>query len=151
MSRKNAQEVDEVINAAQAEKREKKEAKNAAKSLLREYMKEEETPANIAEALRLIVGQKRVRKPRVSPLELLRQEFLKNNQLSEMEIFDSFKIGRPEMVVKRRLLIQRYLSTPEDIIWIKFFPDEEMYKVLAIGATAPDGWDGYLPVSEEIL
>jgi len=63
--------------------------------------------------------------------------------LSEMDIFKSFKIGRPEMVTKIRILV--LCPNPADRVWVKFDEVKEVYNVVGLGATPPTGWDGYIP------
>ncbi len=66
---------------------------------------------------------------------------------SEMDIFKEFKIGRPEMKSKLRTFVKT--TNPDDRVWVKFFEDEEVYRVVAEGADAPEGWEGFTPPSTE--
>jgi hypothetical protein len=74
--------------------------------------------------------------------------------MTGLDIYRQFKLGEPEMRIKQRTLIQR--AKPEDRCWVgydaeKNAADGGTYTVLAIGAEAPKGWDGYVPSDEEEL
>jgi len=63
--------------------------------------------------------------------------------VSEMDIFQQFRIGRPEMVIKIRILI--LCPNPADRVWVKLDKAEGLYHVVGLGAAMPEGWDGYDP------
>jgi hypothetical protein len=63
-----------------------------------------------------------------------------------MDIFKQFRIGRPEMVTKCRILV--LCPNPADRVWVKFDEPTETYNVVGTGATPPEGWDGYIPSSK---
>lgn len=73
----------------------------------------------------------------------LRDAFIEKGSLSEMDIFKAFRIGRPEMVTKIRILV--LCPNPADRVWVKFDEAAEVYSVVGTGAEAPEGWDGYIP------
>ena len=103
----------------------------------------------------LFLGTGRVRSGKaatVAPTNALRQALLDAGAkgLGEMDIFKAFKIGRPEMSIKRRVLVQS-AKTPEDRVWIDFDEKTEVWKVVGTGAKAPEGWDGYVPAEKEAL
>jgi len=66
--------------------------------------------------------------------------------LSEMDIFKKFKIGRPEMATKIRILV--LCPNTEDRIWVKFNEPTETYHIVGVGTAAPEGWDGYVPAEK---
>ena len=137
----------EQIEAREA----KKVERNEAKTLIRSFAKECEDDA-LKKALLLIVGsgtRKSGGSTRVNVNALIREAFIEEKEISEMDLFMKFKVGRPEMTTKIRIM----LKTPniEDRVWVKFYDDEEVYRVEGIGAEAPEGWDGFTPVDEEIL
>jgi len=147
-------EVNEALQKKDADKEAKKEVRNEAKKFVHEFMKAElDTDANLYKALKLLIGDgtRRAgnRVARASVNAALRQEFLDNDVLSEMDIFKKFHIGRPEMVTKIRIFILE--KNPEDRIWIKFYPDTEEYKLEGTGVESPANWDGYLPADTKIL
>jgi hypothetical protein len=69
--------------------------------------------------------------------------------LSEMEIFKSFKIGRPEMVTKIRILV--LCPNTNDRVWVKFNEATETYHVVGQGTNPPKDWDGYIPSKKDAL
>jgi len=73
----------------------------------------------------------------------LRDAFIEKGSLSEMDIFKAYRIGRPEMVAKIRVLV--LTPNPADRVWVKFDEAAETYNVMGTGADAPEGWDGYIP------
>lgn len=76
----------------------------------------------------------------------LRDAFLAKGSLTEMDIFKQFRIGRPEMVTKMRILV--LCPNPDDRVWVKFDEKTETYNVVGTGAEPPAGWDGYVPSSK---
>ena len=79
----------------------------------------------------------------------LRDMFIERDEVSEMDIFKAFKIGQPEMATKIRVFLK--VPNTADRIWVKFFQDEEVYRLMGVGAKAPKDWDGFEPVDENIL
>ena len=75
----------------------------------------------------------------------LRDAFIEKKSLTEMDIFKAFRIGRPEMVGKIRILT----LTPNhaDRVWVKFDEATETYNVMGLGTNPPAGWTGYIPAS----
>ena len=69
--------------------------------------------------------------------------------LSEMDIFKMFKIGRPMMAAKVRILV--LTANPADRVWVAFDEPNEIYNVVGTGAKPPKDWDGYVPAEKENL
>jgi hypothetical protein len=68
--------------------------------------------------------------------------------LTEMDIFKMFKIGRPEMVTKIRILV--LCPNTEDRVWVKFNEATETYHIVGTGTNPPADWDGYVPSSKTL-
>jgi|WetSurMetagenome_2_1015567.scaffolds.fasta_scaffold566172_2 hypothetical protein len=83
----------------------------------------------------------------------LRDAFLKayteGKGLTEMDVFKAFKVGRPEMVTKIRILV--LCPNPDDRVWVKFDEATETYNVVGLGKNPPTGWDGYIPSEKSAL
>lgn len=93
-----------------------------------------------------------VRSAPISPTGALKDALVAagTKGLTEMDIFKLFKIGRPEMIIKMRVLIQR-AKEPKDRVWVTFTEGDETYRVVATGAATPKGWTGYVPETAETL
>lgn len=128
-------------------KQEKAEARKAAKSRITAFLKDNADQLGSLKAdIEMFIGKGGTRGPRQATRTVnseLRDAFLAKKSLSEMDIFKSFKIGRPEMTAKIRVLI--LAPNPADRVWVKFDEKAEVYNVVGTGATPPKGWDGYIP------
>ncbi len=147
-----ATEVDAVKAAAIAKRAATNAAKKEAKTKLLGFLKENEDFEFAAELKLLIATAARESKPRSESInETLKQALIEagDEGLSEMDIFKKFKIGQPEMSIKTRLFVK--VKDPKDRIWIEFFEDEGLYKVVATGADMPEDWDGYIPADQVAL
>lgn len=127
-------------------------ARNEARSRLREFAKELPDTDSMKADILLIVGSGTraggVRRGVNFDMQI-RNLFLEKNELHEMEIFKNFHIGRPQMTNKIRVFLK--VPNPEDRIWVKFFPDEETYKIVGKGTNPPKTWEGFVPADENIL
>jgi len=138
-----------------AAKKVKKKVRNAAKKLVMGFMQEnvENIDEEVVEALNLLISFKarkvRGKVSRGSKTEIIAEKFRDEVEISELDLFAAFKIGRQAMTAQRRMFIKKF--APEDRIWVIFDEDEEMYKMVADGADAPEGWDGYVPTEAEEL
>lgn len=65
---------------------------------------------------------------------------------SESDVFAKFRMGRGEMKGAIKLALKS--AAPADRKWISFSVETEEYKLIAIGADAPSGWTGYLPLDK---
>jgi len=143
--------VEEI--ATKKEKAEKTRLlRNEAKTRLRDFAKTLEDDDALKPDILLLVGtaaRARTGRATVSVNQVLRDLFLEKGEISEMEIFHNFKIGRPEMSIKTRIFVK--VPDPADRIWIVFDEEEEVYRLVAKGAKAPKGWEGYVPADENIL
>ena len=125
-------------------------AKKVAKEKLLDFLKEN-PKFELAKEIKLVCSFVADHKVRCeSVLSLLRKAFVEagSEGLSEMSIFKAFKIGQPEMGIKTRQLIKD-VEKVEDRLWIQFFPDEELYKIIATGADMPSDWEGYVPADQK--
>ena len=80
----------------------------------------------------------------------LRTGFIENKELSEMDIFKAYKIGRPEVHGHIRQFIKN-VKNPDDRIWVSFNEKTEVYSLIGTGAEAPEDWDGYEPAKENVI
>jgi len=68
--------------------------------------------------------------------------------LTELDLFKQFKVGRPEMVTKCRILV--LCPNPADRVWVKFDETTETYTVVGLGENPPVGWTGYVPSAKAL-
>lgn len=151
MSKKEVNELSSEELAKVNAREEKRVARNEAKARIRSFMKECEDDQLKAD-LALIVGTGQRAgggSSKANINNIIRQTFLNKGELTEMEVFKDFRLGRPAMKTKIRLMI--ILPEPEDRVWVKFFPEEEVYRIVGTGAEPPEDWDGYLPMNSELL
>ncbi len=127
-------------------------AKKEAKVKLAVFLKENEDFELASELKLLIVSSVRVGKPRGENINDKLKAFLVeagSEGVSEMDIFKAYKIGQPEMSIKTRLFLK--VEPASNRIWVQFFPDEEIYKIIATGADMPSDWEGYVPADQVSL
>lgn len=126
-----------------------KERKVAAKVRVVQFVKDNAKDlGSIADDIKILIGARgpsATRAPGVSKSinSELRALLLEKKSLSEMDIFKTFHIGRPEMTNKARVLV--LCPNPADRVWIKFDDAKEVYVVVGTGATPPAGFAGYIP------
>ena len=72
--------------------------------------------------------------------------FEENSEVDELTIFQDLHMGRKEMATAIKNIIKN--AKPEDRKWIRFDVDNGMYVLEGLGAEAPEGWTGYVPVEE---
>jgi len=131
----------------------KRKARNEARERIVKFLKDNADQLGSLKAdIESFIGRAQVA-PRAAVRTInsdLRDAFLAAHEagkgLSEMDIFRQFKIGRPEMVTKARILV--LCPNPADRVWVKFHEDEEAYYVEGLGAEPPAGWEGYVPSSK---
>lgn len=138
--------------AREARKAERAEAKKRVLQFLADN--KDELGDDLIKDVMLFVGKPRAARKggtRASVNQALRTALLEagDQGLSEMDVFKMFKIGRPEMVTKIRILV--LTPNPDDRVWVKFFEDDEVYRVVGTGPEPPKGWDGYVPSDKESL
>lgn len=141
----------EQLKAIEIKKAERTEAR---KRVLAFVAANEEQLDKIADDIRLFVGREHAaRAPRASINTALRAALLEAHAagkgLTEMELFLAFKIGRPEMAVKARILV--LTANPADRVWIKFDEETEVYSVAGLGVNPPKDWTGYVPANKVSL
>ena len=128
----------------------RKEARTAAKARIVAFLNDNaEQLGGLKADIELFIGKggTRVAKSAVKSVNAeLRDAFLAKGSLTEMDIFKQFRIGRPEMVTKIRILV--LCPNPDDRVWVKFDEPTETYSVVGTGANPPAGWDGYIPSSK---
>lgn len=138
----------EQIQAA----KEKAEKRNEARKRVLNFLSDNaEQLGSIADDIRMFVGKAAVARTKTSVRSVntdLRDAFLEAGDagLTEMDIFKRFRIGRPEMVTKIRILV--LCPNPADRVWVKFDEPTETYHVVGLGENPPEGWDGYIPSSK---
>jgi len=146
------QEVEAAKAAAVAKRKATNDAKKEAKEKLTAYLKQNPQFKLAKELMLLIVTAAKERKPRAESInETLKKALIEAGEdgLKEMDIFLKFKIGQPEMSIKTRLFVK--VKEAKERVWIKFFEDEGVYRVIATGPNMPKDWDGYIPTTEESL
>jgi hypothetical protein len=127
----------------------RKKAREDAKKRIQTFLKEnsEQLGGLKADIELFIGGAPRAARGSVRSVNTdLRDAFIANGSMTEMDIFKQFRIGRPEMVAKCRVLV--LCPNPDDRLWIKFDESTETYVVAGQGAEPPEGWDGYIPSSK---
>jgi len=137
-------EVDSKQDEAKAEK-------NAAKARILEFIKENADQMGeqlVADFHKFVKPTATRSGPRMSKSinSELRDAFLAKRSLTEMDVFKQFKIGRPEMTTKIRILV--LCPDPKDRVWVKFDEATETYNVVGTGEKPPADWDGYIPASK---
>lgn len=149
MAKNTNQSTDSVtpVDPAKAEAKAKaQKAKNEARARVQTFLKDNaEQLGGLKADIELFLGAApRAAKsaPRTINSEL-RDAFIAEGSLTEMDIFKRFRIGRPEMVAKCRVLV--LTPNPEDRVWVKFDEATETYNVAGQGAEPPEGWTGYVP------
>lgn len=143
--------VDKKAKKAEYEKQLKLRKAEARKKVLQFVKDNEKDLGALASDIRLLAGggsgQPRVPGVTRSINADLRAAFLEaykaGKSISEMDVFMTFHIGRPEMVNKARALV--LCPNPADRVWIKFDEVAEVYNVVGLGAEPPTGFDGYIP------
>jgi len=128
-----------------------------AKSVLKEMLKAEyngkdemvilkEAFEQIRSAIKTLVSFGTARTStgsKVSKTDVLKEMIKKDGQIEEMKIFEMFQIGRPEMAIQRRLMIQK--CDAEDRVYMNFDEDKRAYVLVSVGAEVPADWEGYIP------
>lgn len=148
MAKTNEKAIDPAIEA-------KKAARKAALARIRAFVSANvENLGPIAKDLNMVLGSG-TRGPRTAGSTRtvnteLRDAFISagDKGLSEIELFKRFKIGRPEMVGKCRVLV--LCPNPSDRLWVKFNEADETYYVEGKGENPPEDWEGYVPSAKAL-
>ena len=138
-------EVKAVDPKAQA----KKDARSAAKARVVAFLNDNVEQLGALKAdIELFIGKgQRATKTGIRNVNSeLRDAFIEKGSLTEMDLFMKFRIGRPEMVGKIRILT--LTPNPADRVWVKFNEATETYHVMGQGTNPPTGWTGYIPASK---
>lgn len=137
----------EQIDARNAERDAQRRKRIEAKTIIRKFA---ETCDNqeLKAAIYLIIGTgQRTRRTKAFMLNQdIIKTFKEKKSVSEMEAFNLWKVGRPEMTAKIRMMIRE--QDPENRLWVNFDADKEVYTLVGTGPNPPDGWDGYIPAAE---
>lgn len=142
----------ELTPEQKAKLEERKKNRTEAKNRIKAFLKDNATTlGGLVKDIELFIGTGTgaVRANVVRSVNSdLRSAFLEKKSLSEMDIFKLFKIGRPEMVTKIRILV--LCPNPADRVWVKFDETKEVYNVIGTGANPPQGWCGYVPSTKTL-
>ncbi len=118
----------------------------AAQSRLREWMREQikngpEIPTEVMKDMIKIVGLPGTQN-RTGGIKGEVIMALENGPLSELDIFNKWKIGRDSM----NGIIRSMIKEPalDDRLWIQLDEKKEEYSIIGRGEM-PEGWSGYLP------
>ena len=138
----------EAIAKKAAYEKELKERKTAARARVLQFVKDNEKDLGpLAADIKLLsgagTGSPRAVGVSKSINSELRAAFIAKKALTEMEVFKTFHIGRPEMVNKARVLV--LCPNPADRVWIAFDDKTETYNVVGTGPNPPAGFKGYIP------
>jgi len=153
ITKEDVRELKEVDPEVQAKRDAARLLRNEAKTRLRDFAKTLEDDDALKADLFLIIGTGQraggIGRVRVNMDMAIRDLFLEEKEIHEMDIFKNFKIGRPQMTNKIRIFLK--VPNPDDRIWVRFFPDEETYRIVGKGANPPKDWEGFVPADENIL
>lgn len=83
---------------------------------------------------------------RVSIISQVSALFDEEAEVDELTIFQTLHLGRGDMNKAIKNIIKN--SVPEERKWIRFDPEEGVYILEGLGAVAPEGWTGYVPIEE---
>lgn len=132
-----------------AKSREKRAAKKEALNKVLSFVKENaDGDEDLMGAVKLLTpGQRFGGSVRTGIKDIAAALFLEKEEVSETEAFNELKLGRPGM----RKVVKQLISKrdPEDRLWVSFDPESGVYKLVATGKEAPEGWTGYTPVEVE--
>lgn len=148
MAKKNDSPAPDSKKAA--ERQAKLEARKAARKTILDFIAEN-PDLPIKDELSLFIKQPGTRGRKSNGLfEKVRAEFLASEGgITEFALFKKFKIGRGEMrSISKKMLV---CDDPSDRVWVTLDEKAEKYVVAGTGATAPDGWAGYIPADKETL
>ena len=137
----------------QAERKEKHLAKRTLKrdsllTILNFVRGRKNVPDEVKIAAKVITPGIRVgRGGGPSKLTVFSAFFKENDETTELEIFNKFKMGRAEM---RKVMVSMIKKNkPNERIWARLDAEVEHYVVEGYGANAPANWTGYRPVEVE--
>lgn len=140
----------QFVDEADDKKEAAKKAKVEAKARILAFVKENagELGPQLVADFNMFVKLTSTKGPRMSKSinSELRDAFVEKKSLTEMDIFKQFKIGRPEMTTKIRILV--LCPNPADRVWVKFDEASETYNVEGLGENPPKDWEGYVPASK---
>jgi len=146
-------QVEKTPEEIKAEKKARRDERNAAKKLVRNFMTENDLPEEVTDALNMLISFK-IRKGRsgiskASKTQLIAEKLREQKSMSELELFQEFKVGRQAMKAQIRMFIKK--MDPENRIWVTFDEETETYNLVAEGPNPPDGWEGYVPAEADEL
>jgi hypothetical protein len=132
-----------------------KKSKSEAKVRVLQFLKDNgPSLGTVANDIKMLIGARGPSGTRAPGLVKsinsdLRAAFLDKKSISEMDVFKTYHIGRPEMTNKIRVLV--LCPNKADRVWVKLDDVGEKYDVVGVGAKAPDGWTGYDPDAVKTL
>jgi hypothetical protein len=142
----------EMSAALKAKNDRKKAARFAARDAVIAFVKAYGDDAVKAEALKLFPGAYTGKKgavgtrASVTPKDFLLSLFPAGvgTTKSGFEIFSEHNMGPGEM--RGKIIRNLKLADPADRVWVSYNYVEKTYKLEALGAEKPEGWNGYIPV-----
>lgn len=131
-----------------------KERKKTAKARVLQFVKDNEKDlGGIAEDVKLLIGARGPSAVRAVGVVKSVNADLKaafaadfagaKAGLTEMDIFKTYHVGRPEMANKMRFFVLGADATKH--VWVEFDEAKETYFCRGVGATPPAGFKGYVP------
>lgn len=145
---------EEIAERKAAAKERRAAKKQAMKDVIEFVRSRKNVPDEILEATKLFEPGRRTGGGGggTSILDKIAERFQNQSEVTELEIFQEFKMGRAQMRKLTRNLIKK--REPNDRMWVRLDADAEKYVVEGFGPEPPAGWTGYVPVQiedEEIL
>ncbi|MEJ2248026.1 MAG: hypothetical protein P8Y70_00015 [Candidatus Lokiarchaeota archaeon] len=140
---------DDVKKAKKQRNKEKRAKKRERLSRILNYVKRTTTdPELLADASALTPGFRTT--VRTAGKNVIADMFRETLTVHEDDIYKAHKMGRGEMsrIIKKLI---KDPADPNDRLWIEFDPTTGLYTLVHRGASAPEGWKGYEPVTIEKL
>jgi len=132
-----------LYDALKAKKDKKKAERKASLAKLMEFCL-----ANGTDEIKVIARSLVTRAPAdrsgVTKTNVLVELFKDGQVVTEMKVFERFRLGRAEM---RKIIINAIKKAkPEERMWVSFDAEKGVYKLEAKGANPPANWTGYRPL-----
>lgn len=139
--------TEEEKKALEAEKAKRKAAKKTIFDFAKKLDPKAKDQAELQNAIKLLLGFGKEKKQ--GQLVEIRNMLVATGAtgVTEMALFQKYKIGRGEMARN----IRAYINAVDenDRVWCTFNAEKETYFCVGKGKDAPKGWDGPLPAQKE--